>query len=223
MTLRPAEHHLDVPNTDALAASPAPAPTLSVVTGAGAGSLGVEERALVTGLQAGDVAAFERIFREHSAAMFAYAMRVLGAREDAEDVVQSVFRAVWERRATWQPTAGVRPYLIASTRNAALNVARHVRRAELVEARLVDDGVRAGMGAAPAPIDAALEAADEAERIEAVARELAPRCRAVFLRRWRQGLTVAETARALGITPKTVEMQWTRALARIRERMARIR
>jgi RNA polymerase sigma-70 factor (family 1) len=223
MRSRPAGQNIDAPDVAKPATTSEPAPALTVVGGTHTLSLSADERALVAELQAGDAGAFERIFREHSAVLYAYAKQLLGAHEDAEDVVQSVFRAVWERRATWQPTVGIRAYLLTSTRNAALSVLRHVKRAEHLEGRMAETGGRPGMSAAPAAIDAALEAADLAARVESAAQELAPRCRAVFLRRWRHGLSVAETARALGIAPKTVEMQWTRAMAKIRASIERLR
>jgi RNA polymerase sigma-70 factor (ECF subfamily) len=177
------------------------------------------DQALVERVRAGDVAAFEQMFTEHSASLFAYAYRIIGSREDAEDIVQSVFRTVWERRADWQPTLSIRAYLLGSIRNTAFNIARHTRVVQRAEARLVMEDCAPGMSARPAPIDAELEAADLAARIEAAAGQLAPRCRLVFLERWRHGWSIAETARQLGISPKTVEMQWSRAMAKIRERV----
>lgn len=183
----------------------------------------VRDSDLVARIRGGDEDAFQRVFLDHYDAMCRCAHRFVGSREAAEDVVQSVFRHIWERRAVWQPTVNVRAYLLGATRNAALNEVRRCATADRLEGRLAADGRAPGMSAPAVPIDQVVEAAELAAAIEAAAAELTPRCRDVFQRRWRNGLTVPETARLLGLAPKTVEMYWTKALIAIRERVRRFR
>jgi RNA polymerase sigma-70 factor (ECF subfamily) len=181
------------------------------------------ERDLVARVRDGEEAAFRQVFLEHYEAMAQSAYRVLGTREAAEDVVQSVFRRIWERRAVWEPTLNIRAYLLGATRNAALNEVRRLSMVDRVERRLTGDGRTPGMSTAPAPIEEIVQAAELAAAIEEAAAQLTPRCRDVFQRRWQNGLTVPETARLLGLAPKTVEMYWTKALVAIRERVRRFR
>jgi RNA polymerase sigma-70 factor (family 1) len=192
---------------------------LGVVAGGAVPSDGADDGVLAERIRHGDVAAFEKVFLEHSAALFEFAYRILRSRDDAQDIVQSVFRSVWERRASWRPTASIRAYLLGATRNTAYNLARHARVVEQTETQLASQDRSPGMSAPSAAIEEVVEAADLAARIEEAAQLLAPRCRTVFLTRWRGGRTVPETARVLGLSPKTVEMQWTRALTKIRERI----
>ena len=182
-----------------------------------------EERALLPRVRAGDDTAFEAVFVAHYPSLYAFAYRQLGTREAAEDVVHSVFRAIWERRSSWEPTAGIEAYLIGATKNAARNVLRHAGTVERVSEQFAGRGVSPGMSQRAVDADEALAAAELTAAILDAASLLAPRCREVFLHRWRDGLTVKETARAMGITIKTAEMHWTRALVQIRERLKRFR
>jgi RNA polymerase sigma-70 factor (ECF subfamily) len=70
-----------------------------------------------------------------------------------------------------------------------------------------------------AAADAELMASDLATAIQAAVEGLPPRCREVFVLLRTQALTYAEVAVILGISPKTVEVHMTRALAVLRARL----
>src|SRR5947208_1362028 len=78
--------------------------------------------ALVARLRSGDERAFERLFHAEYAALCAFAERIVGSPQIAEDVVQSMFLKVWSGRAQLPLVRSLRAYLFASTRNAALDV-----------------------------------------------------------------------------------------------------
>ena len=54
---------------------------------------------LLLGLAAGDERAFAALYDRFAARMYRTALRILGSREDAEDVVQDVFLAAVRSRA----------------------------------------------------------------------------------------------------------------------------
>jgi RNA polymerase sigma-70 factor (ECF subfamily) len=74
--------------------TPAPAPSLDVARD--------EEAELLDRLALGDQSAFRILVERHIDRMFALALRILGSRDDAEDVVQDTFLKVWSRRAEYQ-------------------------------------------------------------------------------------------------------------------------
>ncbi len=53
------------------------------------------DREIVEAIIAGDTAAFEELYRQNFRRMYAFAIRKLGDRAEAEDVVQEVFSAVY--------------------------------------------------------------------------------------------------------------------------------
>src|SRR5687768_6546763 len=65
------------------------------------------------------------LFRTYYQPLCQYAYSFLRDKEDAEEVVQSTFLLVWEKREALAIRASVKPYLYAMVRNACLNVIKH--------------------------------------------------------------------------------------------------
>ena len=72
----------------------------------------------------GDMDAFEVLARRYGAMMRAYARRILGAHDDADDVVQEALVQAWKQIGGLRDTAAVRPWLMRITGNRALDVLR---------------------------------------------------------------------------------------------------
>lgn len=91
-----------------------------------------EEAALVERVKAGDVAAFDRLVGEHMRRAFSVAYRLLGHREDAEDLVQEAFIAALEKIGTHQPGRAFGPWFYRILVNRGLNArkSRALRRTE---------------------------------------------------------------------------------------------
>jgi RNA polymerase sigma-70 factor (ECF subfamily) len=170
-------------------------------------------------LRAGDMAAFDAIFREHYPRLVGAVTTMLGDRDAAEEVAQEVMFELWRRRAELVIEGGLRPYLHRSARNRALNRIRHERTVQSAQPLLAAgiDGPASADSASSADnlvrareIDAALVRAREA---------MPPRCREVFELSRLHGLRYAEIAAALEISVKTVEVQMGKALRIVREHL----
>jgi RNA polymerase sigma-70 factor (ECF subfamily) len=178
------------------------------------------EREWLDRLRVDDERAFEQLFRAFAAPLCSFAFSYVRARDQAEEIVQALFCRLWEQRFTLEMPRGMRPYLYSAVRNRALNELRN-RRTELsIEDRLsrdaealpAEEGVRS-------PHDEAV-AKDLAEALGRAVAAMPPRCREVFTLLRYQQLSYAETAQVLGISPKTVEIHMTRALAFLRDQLA---
>src|ERR671931_2019231 len=77
------------------------------------------ERVWADRIRAGDIHAFEALYRAYWQRLYAFAFRYVHSTEDAEDVTQEVFFKIWRGRAHWVPAGPVRNYLYLAVRNAA--------------------------------------------------------------------------------------------------------
>jgi RNA polymerase sigma-70 factor (ECF subfamily) len=173
-------------------------------------------------IRAGDVRAFEALFRAYHARLVTFVEGYLHSREAAEEVVQDVFLKIWNGREGWEVRGSVRGYLYASARNTALNTARRRR----LETRGLERlGAGPGGVVAPLPERGALERLESEETAAQVRRaidHLPERSRQVVRLRWEHGLRYAEIAEIMGISVKGVENQLSRAMKTLRASLSRL-
>jgi RNA polymerase sigma-70 factor (ECF subfamily) len=179
------------------------------------------EQLAVERVRQGDAFALEMIFTAYRGELLELAHRITGRREVAEDVVQDVFLAVWRGRERWHITTSLRAYLRRAVQNGALRSSstRTVVPGglELGEVERVAPGALADHSAAP---DARVEQAELTAAVAEATARMTPRAREVFTLKRLQHLSTREIAERLGLSPKTVEIHMTRALAALRQRLA---
>jgi RNA polymerase sigma-70 factor (ECF subfamily) len=82
----------------------------------------VSDEELLRRLQARDSRALEALYDRYSRLAFGLALRVLGDRDQAEDVVQDAYLALWRAAGTYQAERGaVRTWLLTIVRNRAID------------------------------------------------------------------------------------------------------
>lgn len=84
----------------------------------------MEDHQLVERSRAGEVAAFEELVRRHQSRAYAIAYRLLGNREDAQEVAQEAFARAYFRLAEFRGTAQFRTWLYRILVNLATDVLR---------------------------------------------------------------------------------------------------
>ena len=171
-----------------------------------------EERAWAARIRAGDLAAFESLYRGYWERLYAFAFRYLRSKEDAEEIVQEVFLRIWRGRAHWVPAGAVRNYLYLAVRNAARD---RLERAAVARRW----GARLGERVTAAEIQSNLEAADLVAAVERALAELPVKRAEVCKLRLIDELSYAQIAQRLGICEKTVETQLARGLKFLRDRI----
>lgn len=141
-----------------------------------------------------------------------YAARQLADVELARDVVQEAFIQVWERRRGWRPRGSARAYLYRIVRHLVIDEKRKqgVRRRWAERQQHLD---------APRPATPAEEydAKVLADAFEAAVASLPQRRRDVFELVFQRGLSHAEAAAVLDISPQTVANQMSTALRSVRQ------
>ena len=172
----------------------------------------MESEELLSALRAGDVSAWESLYRSTYAKLRNYAASRLGP-DDAEDVVNETMLRAVGAIGRFQPTpAGLDPWLFGIARRVVGDHQRRAARAKRPEPRpaLADD--RADPGEQ-------LEAAEEGETVRRAFGRLSPGDRELLELRVVGGLSVEEVAAALGKRPGAVRTAQSRALAKLRDEL----
>jgi RNA polymerase sigma-70 factor, ECF subfamily len=144
----------------------------------------------------------------------AYRVAYLISGDEAEDAVQDAALKAWRALVRFVPGRPFRPWLLRIVANEARNRRRSSGRHAALALRAAGDIVSGD--AAPSP-EAAVLAADEAERLHAALESLPDDARLALACRYLLDLSEAETAAALGVRRGTVKSRVSRALDRLRE------
>ncbi|MEV4080299.1 RNA polymerase sigma factor [Nonomuraea fuscirosea] len=160
----------------------------------------------------GDLAAYEVLVARYSALAHRTAA-MLGAGDEAEDVVQEAFVKAFRHLPGFRRDAPFRPWLLRIVANETHNLTRS-------RGRRSDLALRLAVGADPvAPDDpeGAAVAGDRRSRLLAAVRRLPERERQAVVCRYFLQLSEAETAQVLDWPVGTVKSSTHRGLARLRE------
>ena len=193
-------------------AAVAVASTPGAVAGAG-GRAARGERATVSGSVSGAVRAdLDGIFRRDYRLVVGVAARVLGSPDEADDVAQDVFLTFGRSSV---PAGEARGWLCVAAAHSALNVLRSGRRRASREERsaAVDHTVVSDVAEAVVTLE-------DRSRVRAALARL-PRTQAVALVLRHSGLSYAEVAAALDLSPGSVGTTVRRAESALREELIR--
>ena len=173
---------------------------------------GLSDEQLMHRIAAGDEPAFRLLSRRCVPPAIGLAQRILGNSADAEEVVQEAMLRVWTNAPRWRPEARFRTWLYRVVINLCLNRKRRAPFAALEDA---------GDPADPNP-DAAMRLEnDQRDRaISDAIGSLPERQRIAIVLTYREGLSNAETAAALGASRSAVETLLIRAKQSLRRRLA---
>jgi RNA polymerase sigma-70 factor (ECF subfamily) len=163
--------------------------------------------------RAGDLDAYEDLVARYSAAAHRAAV-LLGAGDDADDVVQEAFVKAYRNLRWCRAGTAFRPWLLAIVANETRNAHRSRRRREALVLRAASRPDPA-VGGPEDPADTALAAERRAALVAALV-ALDDRDRDVLVCRFLLELSEAETAVALGWPRGTVKSRTARALHRLR-------
>ena len=154
--------------------------------------------------QAGDTAAFEILYREHSPRVFALCLRLSGGgRVEATELMQDVFIRAWRGLGTFRGDSAFPSWLHRLTVNAMLESRRSEKRRVARVLPMEDPGTIGAIAPAESPdlqmdLDRAIAALPEGARVAFVLHAI-------------EGYKHEEIAAQLGIAAGTVKAQLHRA------------
>lgn len=174
-----------------------------------------DDQSLLRRIQRREETALEELYDRHSTAVYSLALRIVGDRAAAEDVLSDVFWRVWRRAETFDPGRGsVTAWLLTIARRRALDELRMGARRQRRE-RSPDAG--AGHQApAPTPEGEAL-AGEVQQHVRGALSALPPEQRAPIELAFFEGLTHVEIADRLQEPLGTIKTRIRTGMQRLRE------
>lgn len=164
-------------------------------------------------LREGDEKAFEHIFHHYYNQIYTFVLNTLFDKTFAEDITQSVFISLWEKRETIHTETNIAPFLYTIARNQVYRQTERLLLKYEYE-RYQQEKVQ---------VDADIEADVNNRFLENILSDLIKKLpserRRIFLLSRKEHLSNKEIASRLQISEKTVETQIRRSLIFLREKM----
>jgi len=184
---------------------------------------------LVRRAKAGELEAFEALASRYERKVYSLALRILRHKQDAEDVTQQTFLSALEHLDGFREEASFSTWLLRVATHAALKVIRKRKGLPTVSLE-ANTEPQEGYDTVPHPEYIAdwrespeelVGRSETARLIDEALAELDDKHRMVFLLRDVEGLSVKETADALGLSEANVKVRLLRARLQLRERLTR--
>ena len=161
---------------------------------------------LIHDLIKGDAHSFDEIFRKYNTKIYAFSLRNLKNKEDAEGVVQEVFVNLWKDRTRLKELENLEAWIFTICFNTIRKHFRKLMRErehlqKFAESHAWEDNSTI----------TEIEYKDLLEKAEKIIEQLPDRQKNIFLLSKREGLSNAEISKRLNITKKTVENHLTKA------------
>jgi RNA polymerase sigma-70 factor (family 1) len=165
----------------------------------------------VAALKNGNAQAFDELFRIYGKRLYHFSLGYLKSKIDAEEVVQEVFMKIWHNRSTLNPELSFNAYLF---KIAYRHIAERFRKISQEKKYLHD--IASETLVFTADMDERSNYQSLLELVERLIQKLPERQKEVIILRRIEGLSVADIAARLDISPKTVEHHITEALKNIK-------
>jgi len=166
-------------------------------------------------LREGDEKAFEYIFHHYYNQIYTFVLNTLFDKTFAEDITQSVFISLWEKRESIDTGSNIAPFLYTIARNRVYRQTEQLLLKYKYEQSQQEDTVESS--------DIEIEAEVNSRFLEEILSELIKKLpserRRIFLLSRKDNLSNKEIATRLQISEKTVETQIRRSLVFLREKM----
>ena len=176
-----------------------------------------DDETLVNQFKAGDLSAFDELMNRYSRSIYYLAIRMTNSHEDAEDISQEVFVRVFKALPTWKPKASFYTWL----RTVALNLCIDHHRTRIrhqIQSLDAREGSVVSISTDPSGDPLKMTEMEELrQRILLAAEKLSPQQRKAFMLFRYGGLSLKETAEAMGCAVGTIKAHLSRATEKMRD------
>jgi RNA polymerase sigma-70 factor (ECF subfamily) len=171
------------------------------------------DAALIRRVRDGDATAFDGLVKAYMRQAFQMAYRVVGHREDAEDLVQESFLAAYQYLDSFDVERPFGPWIMRIVLNRGANLRR-------ARARRATEPETDGISAAPSALDEATRA-EARTKLEEVMATLSDRQRLIVTMFDVDGMTSTEIGERLELAPGTVRWHLHEARRVLRSALSR--
>lgn len=191
----------------------------------------LSDEALLDAARRGSLESLEALVNRYEQSIYNLAMRLLRHEQDAEDVTQQTFLSLVENLDSFRGESSFRTWLYRIATFAAFKILRKRKGLETVslDAATTQDPEQEGPPPHPQYIadwrdtpEHLAQRQEVRQILEEALAELDEKHRVVFLLRDVEGLSIEETAAALGLTPSNVKVRLLRARLQLREKLTRL-
>lgn len=190
----------------------------------------IPDDALVARARAGDLDSFETLINRHERRVYSLALRMLRHEQDAQDVTQTALLSAVEHLDGFRGESSFGGWLLRIATHAALKIIRKRKGLETVSLEgATEPGEETDVIPHPKFIADWRQSPGELVHRNEVQRllddaldQLDEKHRLVFLLRDVQGLSIKETAQALGLSEANTKVRLLRARLRLREELTRV-
>ena len=158
-----------------------------------------------------DQLAFKQFYQLLFFKLYQFAYSYVRSKESAEELVNDVFLAFWQKRKTIGTITNINVYLYVAIKNASLN---WLRKNKLEVPVSIDSLTVHHMQLSPNPESLLISRELQAQIAEAI-EKLPPRCKLIFKLVKEDALSYKEVAAILEISVKTVDTQLYLALKKL--------
>jgi RNA polymerase sigma-70 factor (family 1) len=174
----------------------------------------VSDNLLVISIRDDNKDAFKSLYDRYSKKLYYFSLRYFYSKEEAEELVQSVFKSIWEHRKSLDPAMLVKNYIYRS----AVNFIYNYLKKKAIRARFIETEMQKGEPHSNHTYDQVFFH-DLERAINSIVETLPTQQQKVFQLSRFEGLSHKEIAKKLDLSVRTVENNIYRALKIIKENL----
>jgi RNA polymerase sigma-70 factor (ECF subfamily) len=178
--------------------------------------MNLTDQQLIEGIRAGDLEAYEELYRLYFVYLSLVAEHITGSSSDAEEIVSDVFIKLWNNRIVININSSVKNYLIKAVRNTSLNYLEKNLLSRKLSEPITNSDFQIIAWDSDYPLGQLYEE-EVRNLLEKGIDKLPDGCKEIYLLSRNSDLKYDEIAGKLGISVNTVKTQLKIALSRLRD------
>lgn len=164
----------------------------------------------------GEEQALAYFFKLHSKSLAYFAARMLGDKNEADDIVSKCFLKLWQKHENFQTEQNIKAFLYISCRNACLDYLASLKVRTVAQEKYMEHLDRGG--------ETLLYDVIQTEVLDMVNKEieeLPEKMKVIFKLLYLEGKSTADISKELGLSIQTVRNQKTKAIEIIKNSLVR--
>lgn len=151
-------------------------------------------------LHEGDVEAFDQVYKRYAEKLYAFSLKYLKSKEEAEELVQSVFLKVWENQKKLKKETSFKSYLFTIAYNEICNIFRRRKYQHNFFSTIDIEGTEASE-----ETEEQIDFVFVKEQVDQIIAQLPEKYRKVFMKSRKEGKSTKVISDELNLSKGTVD------------------